>query len=90
MVESHRHAVGVITANHKIFADSFNLETIVINICKSFKHNMFGIFRYHTVHQSAHGDNFRIGFFFSAREAHQYACKSDEIQFFHIFEFISI
>ena len=40
MVQSHRHAVGVIAANHKILARCFKFKT-VDSIVKSFKHNMF-------------------------------------------------
>ena len=61
MVQSHRHAVGVVATNHQISAIRLNLKT-VDSVVKSFKHNMFRILRHYTVHQSAHRDNFRIFF----------------------------
>ena len=61
MVQSHRHAVGVVASNHQISAICLNFKT-VNSVVKSFKHNMFRILRHNTVHQSAHRDN--LGIFF--------------------------
>ena len=62
MVEADSHAVGVVATNDEVLTFCLNLKTVDGVILKPLEDDIFGVLWHDTVHQSTHGDDFRVGF----------------------------